>query len=453
MRVKRLKLTNFRGISDLTLEFPDEGATVFIGTNGAGKSSILDCLAMTISEIVDVLQIRNTNTEMVATLESGYHDLSEEATEMLQERKRFQSSDIKQDCQFAEIELVLQSHGQSESPPVKPVNYVIKRVPFGVIGQSIESVKALDPLFIRPIRQPKFHHILQVVVYYTTNRAVSDVALTDLEDDRTAFSQLTLHELALTSPQINFQAFFTWFKQREDLENERRLHEDPAHRDPQLQAVRRAIASLLPEFSNLRVRRSPLRLTIDKTIGDQTQELVINQLSDGEKCLLAMVGDLALRLAICSDALYDPLQGGGIVLIDEIELHLHPSWQRMIIPALTRTFPNCQFIVTTHSPQVLGEVKGQVYKLKATSDGIVAEPHQTFGKDSNRILEEDMGASERSPEIQDHLRQLFRSIEDGDLAGARQLQQALEAEIADSGYEGELANADVLIRRRELLGR
>jgi predicted ATP-binding protein involved in virulence len=87
-------------------------------------------------------------------------------------------------------------------------------------------------------------------------------------------------------------------------------------------------------------------------------------LSDGEKCLLAMVGDLARRLAIANPDYPDALQGEAIVLIDEIELHLHPSWQRNIIPALKRTFPKCQFIITTHSPQVLSYIQPKNIYLK-----------------------------------------------------------------------------------------
>ncbi|WP_375476816.1 hypothetical protein [uncultured Nostoc sp.] len=72
------------------------------------------------------------------------------------------------------------------------------------------------------------------------------------------------------------------------MENEER-RDNPAHRDKQLEAVRKAIYSLIPDFYNLRVRRSPLRMTVRK----QNKELIVNQLSDGQKCLLAMVGDLA----------------------------------------------------------------------------------------------------------------------------------------------------------------
>ena len=85
-------------------------------------------------------------------------------------------------------------------------------------------------------------------------------------------------------------------------------------------------------------------------------DLPVNTLSDGEKCLFSLVGDLARRLALANPNLTDPLQGSGIVLIDEIDLHLHPAWQRKIVGQLKDTFPNCQFIITSHSPQVLGEL-------------------------------------------------------------------------------------------------
>ena len=228
-----------------------------------------------------------------------------------------------------------------------------------------------------------------------------------------------------------------------------RLENNAAYRDKQLEAVRQAISSLIPDFSNLRVRRSPLRMTLQK----QGEELIVNQLSDGEKCLLAMVGDLARRLAIANPGLPDPLQGSGIILIDEIELHLHPKWQRGIIPDLTRTFPNCQFIVTTHSPQVISDVKPEgIYLLEKTDQGVIAkQPESSFGRDSNRILEDLMDVPERPQEIKDSLLELFRMIDAGNLESARNLRQQLANEIGID--EPEFVKADVLIRRKEILNR
>ena len=131
-------------------------------------------------------------------------------------------------------------------------------------------------------------------------------------------------------------------------------------------------------------------------------------------------------------------------------MHLHPEWQRRVIPSLVKTFPNCQFIFTTHSPQVLGEVQGRVYRLRRTDEGIVAELRHTYGKDSNRILEEDMDTVERDRDIQEDILQLFRYIDDNNLESARSLKHSLQEKI---GEDPTFVKADVLMRRKEVLGR
>ena len=89
------------------------------------------------------------------------------------------------------------------------------------------------------------------------------------------------------------------------------------------------------------------------------------QLSQGEKSLLALVADIARRLVLLNPTASNPLDGTGIVLIDEIDLHLHPSWQQKVIIRLEETFPNIQFIVTTHSPQVCHTKKSEsIWLLK-----------------------------------------------------------------------------------------
>lgn len=264
-----------------------------------------------------------------------------------------------------------------------------------------------------------------------------------------SFEQIDAYENSLTGVGSEFRIFFEWFRKQEDLENELRLEDNAAYRDKQLQAVRQAISSLIPSFSNLRVRRSPLKMTLQK----QGEELIVNQLSDGEKCLLAMVGDLARRLAIANPGLQNPLQGSGVVLIDEIELHLHPNWQRRIITSLIKTFPNCQFIVTTHSPQVISYVKpDNIYILKNTDQGIVANrPQSSYGRDSNQILEDVMDDIKRPEEFKKSLHDLFQLIDEGNLDSARQLCQQISDDIGED--DPELIKARVSIRRKEILKR
>ncbi|MBF0551845.1 MAG: AAA family ATPase, partial [Deltaproteobacteria bacterium] len=241
--------------------------------------------------------------------------------------------------------------------------------------------------------------------------------------------------------------FFEWFRNREDLENERRL-DSPPYRDIQLQAVRSAIESFLPGFSQLRVRRSPLRIVVSK----EGQELIVSQLSDGEKCLLALVSDLARRLAMVNPGLPDPLQGEAVVLIDEVDLHLHPKWQRSVIDQFERTFPNCQFILTTHSPQILSHVKPESVFILTREQGRVAvvRPAETFGLDSNRVLEEVLDVPERPQEIKDKLSEIFNQLDLGRLDETARLLQELKEQIGD---DPELIKAGVILRRKEIIGR
>ena len=420
MRIKQLKMQSFRGIGDLTIDFDEKEPTVFIGINGVGKSSILDCLAILLSRFSSAIQ-HSTASGRLFTEEDIKNDKNETHNEIITdfESQKFTWSLTK----------VKKGRMKDTSTNLSEINKIAENIKHKLSSSLSEEYN------------------LPVIIYYSTNRAVLDIPLKIRKQH--SFEQIDTYENALSGTGSEFRIFFEWFRKQEDLENELRLENNPDYRDKQLEAVRQAISSLIPNFTKLRVRRSPLRMTLQK----DDEELIVNQLSDGEKCLLAMVGDLARRLAIANPGLENPLHGFGVVLIDEIELHLHPKWQREIIPALTRTFPHCQFIVTTHSPQVVGEIKPQgIYILEKTENGIIVQrPQSSYGRDSNQILEDLMDVPERKQEIKNRLLELFRLIDDGNIPNARKLKQSLEQDI---GYdEPEFASADVLIRRREILGR
>ncbi|MEG4251150.1 AAA family ATPase [Microcoleus sp. Pol10D4] len=417
MKVKRLKMNSFRGISDLTLEFDTDEPTVFIGINGVGKSSILECLAILLYWLTKRIQTSNIHGRF------------------------FNEDDIKKGCKETHNEITISINDWPE------VVWSLTKVRKGRSQDTSSNLGDLKKVVDRIHSQldANSYAALPLAVYYPTNRAVLDIPLKIRT--KHSFEQITVYDEALTGGQIDFRRFFEWFRDREDLENELRLNNTNEYRDRELEAVRYAITNLLDGWSNLRVRRSPLRMTVNKE-GD---ELIVNQLSDGEKCLLALAGDLARRLAIANpNPDYNPLEGSGVVLIDEIELHLHPKWQRAIIPNLKKTFPNCQFIITTHSPQVISDLKC-VHLLRSTSEGIAIEQVPSFGKDSNRILETLMGTPERPQEIKEDLRKLFRLIDKGELGKARQFRQKLAEKMGEE--DPEFVRADWLIQRKEILNK
>jgi predicted ATP-binding protein involved in virulence len=414
LRVRELLLQNFRGMSSLRLDLSETRTTILVGLNGTGKTTILDALAKPLSWL----------TQRVASATAKGASIGPE--------------DIKNGTRDATIVLRAWVEGMDTSwslvgtePGARRVrrpHLTSLRAPIAGMQKALE----MDPSTSVP-----------VAVYYPVNRAVIEIPVRIRK--RNQFGQLAAYTDALTTAKArNFRLFFEWFRLREDIENERRLSERE-HRDPELEAVRQAIYSLMPGFSNLRIQRSPQRMLIDK----HGERVNVSQLSDGEKCLLAMVGDLARRLAIANPGLARPLEGSGVVLIDEIDLHLHPRWQREIIPALERTFPNCQFILTTHSPQVLSQVRENAVILLARGDqGIEIRARRgVYGWDTNRILEELMETPPRPHEVQDELNEYFALIASGRLDEAQQLRAKLEQDIGKD--EPSFKKADVLVRYRQ----
>jgi predicted ATP-binding protein involved in virulence len=206
----------------------------------------------------------------------------------------------------------------------------------------------------------------------------------------------------------------------------------------------------LPDFSKFTIRRSPLRMEVKKN----GKRLTVNQLSGGELILIAMIGDMARRMAIANPDSTKPLEGAGIVLIDEIDLHLHPRWQRMIVPKLLEVFPNCQFIISTHSPHVITHIvhPESLFLLKQTDSGIAARnPNESYGKNVDRVLEDLMGLKTTRPdEVASDLHSIFEIIDAGKLEEARNQITDLMQKIGD---DPDLVKARVLIKRRELIGK
>ncbi|NEQ36795.1 MAG: AAA family ATPase [Okeania sp. SIO3I5] len=430
MKLQRLEINYFRGIKNLTIDFATTEPTVFIGINGVGKSSILDCIAILFSWLLVRIQydpeIRYIPRYNQKDPSKGKYFSQQDITNGYEEtycKIIFSIDDLEENISFGS-----KNNNRSKKMPLNVPSIADN------IRTKLENNSQLD---------------IPLIVYYPVNRSVLDVPL-EIKDNY-AFRQVDAYKQALDGIQINFDSFFKWFRVIEETENEER-RDDIEYRDRQLQAVREAIYSILGknDFKDMRVRRKPYpRMTIKK----QDQELDIQQLSDGEKSLLALVGDLARRLAIANPSLDAPLTASSVVLIDEIEQHLHPAWQREVIPKLTETFPNCQFIITTHSPQVVSQIKpNSVYILEKIDDNVVVKhPSSSFGRDSNRILEDLMKVPERPQEIKEKLMELFRLIDAGNLEEAKQLRLEIEREIG--GDEPEFVRADILMRRREILNK
>ena len=161
--------------------------------------------------------------------------------------------------------------------------------------------------------------------------------------------------------------------------------------------------------------------------------LPLRYFSDGIKAMLSMTADIAYRMA-----LLNPNLGGeamretpGIVLIDEIDMHLHPSWQRKILAALKNVFPRIQFIVTTHAPAVLANVPRE--NILVFADGKISRPSEhTYGRDVTSILRDVMGTEVRPQEVMEQKDIFYKALDEGDFSAAEKQLEALEKILGKS---------------------
>ncbi len=451
MEIKKFQLTNtgrFSEIEVLLAPTPSKQSniTVFVGNNGAGKTSLLKSLATSLSWLVARLRTEkgNGNTIPEDVIRNGANYATIEI-ELIDKKDRAVNSDV------------------GSANPVFHWSIAKTRKGRKSVKTSVLTGASELAGFYRGGLSQDDKTSVPLIAFYPVERVVLDIPLKI--KDRHSFLQLDGYDNSLNQG-VDFRRFFEWFREREDAENETgisadmfkqiaRLFDDQdeiwtklsalkaSSRDRQLTAVRTAISHFMPGFSSLRVRRKPrLHMSIDKN----GETLNVAQLSQGEKSLMALVGDIARRLAMMNPALENPLHGDGVVLIDEVDLHLHPKWQRTLISSFTATFPNCQFVLTTHSPLVISDNKDVLCYL--LDDGELTVAEDLYGADANSVLLSVMDTDIRNAEINKKLHDLLDAIQDAELELASTLLSELTKELPESHIE--LTKARLLLRKQEL---
>lgn len=440
MKVHQLNLVNFHGFEQIELKFEPD-VNVIAGVNGVGKSGILQALATLFSRALPEFT-PSTAKPISFSDEDVYHDkLSLEASAI------FAVAD--QQCHMG-IQRVVGDNGEGDrwnrfwrKQPMDGI--VVTPVPLAellatrTLTGDLESSKAETE---RELRKLKDRSAQPVVIFFSPKRQLPGrpKTLPKLKP----FEIANAYGFALQDREVELREFMYWFRvMKSEVVS-------PSKRGTRiLDKLRQAVAAFVPEFTNLQIEEQP---TLQFLVEKSGTPLALNQLSDGERGLLAILFDITRRLTIANPDLDDPIANGeGIILIDEIELHLHPKWQRTALRRLAQTFKNCQFIVTSHSPQVIGQVRPESLRVLHRDDfsSVKLFPvAQSFGMDSNWILEQIMGTTTRDYETEQKLKGIFDSIDVGDFAATRERIAQLEAEV---GLFAELQEAKSMLDRLEIL--
>lgn len=217
---------------------------------------------------------------------------------------------------------------------------------------------------------------------------------------------------------------------------------------------------MIPGVSNPRVTTRPPHFMVHYHKGAQAEDLYLEQLSGGYRVMLALVVDLARRMGQANPHMENPLESEAIVLIDEVDLHLHPSWQQRVLSDLLRTFPKTQFIVSTHSPQVLTTIQPEnIFMVSNEAGGVklYSTPGPTLEVEAGYVLHAEMGVEQRpamdTGRASEFVKELYRyqrlvDTDQGEGEDATALRRWLES---ISPRDPALTRADAEIRRRAVL--
>lgn len=434
MKLTSIHLQNYRAHTDLRVEF-NATFNVVAGINGSGKTSLLKGIAEGVAGLL--WGIPNVPSSPLG--EPAYAHVS---ALYVEGRYRFEPL----------FPVTVKTEGRAVE---NDFTITVKKAS-DVAQLAFEGRSPLRDLIQgRGNSQPTQEHIvLPVVAFYRANRQWiaerSQVMKAAMEKSSRHDGYQQWWDAA-----VNVSALQHWVigkcleRYQRSSETGKRFHEID---DDELALVNTALTAAIEGIGDLRydMQQKSLLVSWQQAEGDEQKTISFDHLSDGQRAVICLVADIARRICLLNPQLGKDVirKTPGVVLIDELDVHLHPRWQRRIVNGLKAAFPCVQFIASSHSPQVLGELQPE--EIILLREGGTSQPQVSYGLDSSQVLEEIMGASSRNLKVDEKLKQLFEKIENGPLNEAKRLLDELKESAPQIP---ELGRADALIRRKEVIGR
>lgn len=358
MRIDRISICNFKGFEERVLHFPrpldaDAGSNgsvhVIIGENGSGKTTALDALAVAMGIWHVARKVRN-----------GRRGIEDEEVRVLVEGTNGRVS-------FTPAgQVMVAVRGSIDDQPVTWARSrdALEKNTVNSLGSGGSYGLDVARALVRKAQEPKSQAILPVLAYYGAGRLWLEPNATKKAKDGAPKQD--------KADLLRFAPYHGCLDSRcraRDLNEWLLAHDWDAYQtgepDPGYELVKKALLKCLPKATRLRFAPKMKEVTVG--FANRTEQAFSN-LSDGQRNMLALVGDLAVKAVRLNHAvLGDEVlrQTPGIVLIDEIDLHLHPTWQRVVLENLRTVFPNLQFIATTHSPFIVQTLReGELVMLE-----------------------------------------------------------------------------------------
>ncbi|MFO0097878.1 MAG: AAA family ATPase, partial [Aphanizomenon sp.] len=348
MHIQKVIIKNFRCFEHLEVNL-DPDINIFVGNNGSGKSALLDGIAIAMIPYIIKIQM------LLATEEI-------EGKSLVLERQEV-SANQEDNRKINPPEFTVSATGFSDWTSVYEEMIANNKLPLSLSFKGLTKLLAeLESKFLNQLDNKKSD--LSIIAYYRGDRHLNNID--DIEDISNKYFNRFDALNNILDATSDFTDLANWFFVRELQE----LREVKKRRDinfelPDLKQIRNAISTIIAP--NARIYFSgatSAKLMVEWTMETgEKRELLLSQLSAGYRNMLALVMDFARRLAQANPNMENPLAAEAILMIDELDLHLHPTWQQKIIPDLKKVFPNTQIIATTHSPEVVTTVQQNQVKI------------------------------------------------------------------------------------------
>lgn len=424
MRLDSLELTNFHQFKRYAVDF-DERLTVLVGDNGTGKSSVLAAAGASLGGFLlyfgcTVHRLIQREDARVAQYEiDGIVDQQSQYPVTVMARgfagERDGKSATEWSCALSSQDAKTSFDGSGE---LTKLAYACQ-----------QRVQAGDTDLVLP-----------VIASYGTDRLWRREAR-GAGNRRHAFSRQDGYAACLNA-QASADQMLSWFFKMTAQDVQRAQSMRQREQSPLYAAVRGAVATCFRSITgsphvNVFYNLDTDDLAIEYQDGEgAVQQMPMGLLSDGYRATLSMVADIAYRMAVLNPQLGDDvLNTPGIVLVDEIDLHLHPLWQARILGDLRAIFPNVQFIVTTHAPVVVSSVRAKHVRILVGGDSAERLHDEVYGSDAGGVLVSVMDAPERPEGVQQKLDEFYRELDLRHFENARTLLSELEAEVGPNNTD------------------
>lgn len=464
MKIDKLELRNFRAFKHFKCQF-GTGVNVLVGLNGFGKTSILDAIAIGYGQFAGGFETSKDRGILNPDIRIAKHTIG--AGELEAGGASVAAGKFTMERQFpVEVQVTVHEEGDYQFPD----SWSRSRNTLKGRTTQVKDLKAVAQDLQKSVQNNE-KVVLPLLSYYGTGRLWKEKRLTEKKNPAHQTNSRLDGYMDCLDPESTYSAFAKWLRVETIAEYERKMQIIEEHglegavvhgstiRGKLLKAITSAVNIVLAPSGWSNIRYSAMTKEVIATHKDQG-DVPVSYLSDGVRNMLGMVADIAYRAVRLNPHLAENAvnETSGIVLIDEVDMHLHPQWQQLVLQNLSEAFPNIQFIVTTHSPQVLSTVKQeQILVLPDVAAGeteALPPIGETLGKPSNYVLTQTLNVDARPPLRQVELFEEYMQLINSGLGRddkATKVRAQLEGLL---GQEHEdLVHADRVLKRRELLSK